>query len=84
MSLLIPAINNYKQYSYLLLVCSVLLDSDIPIHRKIPFARLITWTYLNTERDSLVCCIRLAKCRLGDKEWFCLRIVSCVASEICL
>jgi inositol 1,4,5-triphosphate receptor type 1 len=30
------------------------------IHRKLPFARVLTWTYLNTERDSMTACSQLA------------------------
>ncbi len=41
----------------------IMLNDDIPVHRKLPFARLLTWTHLNTERDSLFSCIQLAECR---------------------
>lgn len=33
---------------------SVLSDHSIPYERKMPFASLLCWVYLSTERDSLV------------------------------
>ena len=41
----------------------ILSEDNIPIHRKLPFARMLTWTHLNTERDSVQACSMLASNR---------------------
>ena len=40
---------------------SIISSQDVPIERKKPFARLLNWTYLNTEKDSLVSIAVLSK-----------------------
>uniref|UniRef100_A0A1X7V711 Ion transport domain-containing protein n=1 Tax=Amphimedon queenslandica TaxID=400682 RepID=A0A1X7V711_AMPQE len=41
----------------------ILANEKIVSHRKLPFVRLLTWTFLNTERDSALACSQLASSR---------------------
>ena len=41
----------------------ILADERTAIYRKLPFARILTWTFLNTERDSALACSSLASSR---------------------
>lgn len=47
----------------LFLMSRILVDDTVEIHRKLPFARVLTWTFLNTERDSALACSQLASSR---------------------
>ena len=54
-------IDPFAIYSSIYLFNSIISSQEIPIERKKPFARLLNWAYLSTEKDSLVSVDALSK-----------------------
>uniref|UniRef100_A0A1X7TEF3 Uncharacterized protein n=1 Tax=Amphimedon queenslandica TaxID=400682 RepID=A0A1X7TEF3_AMPQE len=58
-----PVSQHFYNIDELLLI---LANEKIVSHHKLPFVRLLTWTFLNTERDSALACSQLASSRATD------------------
>ena len=54
-------IHSFIIYLSIHLFNSIISNQEIQIERKKPFARLLNWAYLNTEKDSLVSIAVLSK-----------------------